>query len=126
MIRRPPRSTRTDTLFPYTTLFRSDPTANKGFFNRKGRKAAVALTTFARRSTKGQKVVDLGEGSNGACARYRTEIDQIINIVGLRCGSLRLRQKQLKNNNFIHFGVPATPFATPFMTWIVVEHCGQP
>src|SRR3546814_3223919 len=30
MIRRPPRSTRTDTLFPYTTLFRSIlmPTAN--------------------------------------------------------------------------------------------------
>src|SRR3546814_4512986 len=27
MIRRPPRSTRTDTLFPYTTLFRSRPTA---------------------------------------------------------------------------------------------------
>src|SRR3546814_6044806 len=31
MIRRPPRSTRTDTLFPYTTLFRSasgDPVRN--------------------------------------------------------------------------------------------------
>src|SRR3546814_1836955 len=27
MIRRPPRSTRTDTLFPYTTLFRSPATA---------------------------------------------------------------------------------------------------
>src|SRR3546814_5534429 len=27
MIRRPPRSTRTDTLFPYTTLFRSAPLA---------------------------------------------------------------------------------------------------
>src|SRR3546814_9122033 len=26
MIRRPPRSTRTDTLFPYTTLFRSNQT----------------------------------------------------------------------------------------------------
>src|SRR3546814_12574290 len=26
MIRRPPRSTRTDTLFPYTTLFRADST----------------------------------------------------------------------------------------------------
>src|SRR3546814_14857117 len=25
MIRRPPRSTRTDTLFPYTTLFRTSP-----------------------------------------------------------------------------------------------------
>src|SRR3546814_5677075 len=34
MIRRPPRSTRTDPLFPYTTLFRSDaegePTADVG------------------------------------------------------------------------------------------------
>src|SRR3546814_20875294 len=29
MIRRPPRSTRTDTLFPYTTLFRSLPAAMK-------------------------------------------------------------------------------------------------
>src|SRR3546814_8074657 len=28
MIRRPPRSTRTDTLFPYTTLFRSNVTDN--------------------------------------------------------------------------------------------------
>src|SRR3546814_14935673 len=27
MIRRPPRSTRTDTLFPYTTLFRSNKSA---------------------------------------------------------------------------------------------------
>src|SRR3546814_8219535 len=27
MIRRPPRSTRTDTLFPYTTLFRSQAVA---------------------------------------------------------------------------------------------------
>src|SRR3546814_21097716 len=31
MIRRPPRSTRTDTLFPYTTLFRS---LLRGKFNR--------------------------------------------------------------------------------------------
>src|SRR3546814_8524510 len=29
MIRRPPRSTRTDTLFPYTTLFRSGGTSPK-------------------------------------------------------------------------------------------------
>src|SRR3546814_10034548 len=28
MIRRPPRSTRTDTLFPYTTLFRSPPVSD--------------------------------------------------------------------------------------------------
>src|SRR3546814_2076698 len=30
MIRRPPRSTRTDTLFPYTTLFRSPRAALRG------------------------------------------------------------------------------------------------
>src|SRR3546814_18407354 len=30
MIRRPPRSTRTDTLFPYTTLFRSPDPALRG------------------------------------------------------------------------------------------------
>src|SRR3546814_13982767 len=30
MIRRPPRSTRTDTLFPYTTLFRSEAIAFYG------------------------------------------------------------------------------------------------
>src|SRR3546814_12915217 len=30
MKRLPPRSTRTDTLFPYTTLFRSAPTGNAG------------------------------------------------------------------------------------------------
>src|SRR3546814_7279956 len=36
MIRRPPRSTRTDTLFPYTTLFRSisDPSLSHGFDSR--------------------------------------------------------------------------------------------
>src|SRR3546814_19014138 len=30
MIRRPPRSTRTDTLFPYTTLFRSSGSGRPG------------------------------------------------------------------------------------------------
>src|SRR3546814_15868303 len=32
MIRLPPRSTRTDTLFPYTTLFRSPESCRQAFF----------------------------------------------------------------------------------------------
>src|SRR3546814_1423317 len=36
MIRRPPRSTRTDTLFPYTTLFRSHRQPASGSGNRGG------------------------------------------------------------------------------------------
>src|SRR3546814_14195400 len=39
MIRRPPRSTRTDTLFPYTTLFRSDVRLRRRFhLGRRGRR----------------------------------------------------------------------------------------
>src|SRR3546814_13410402 len=33
MIRRPPRSTRTDTLFPYTTLFRASQGASETSFD---------------------------------------------------------------------------------------------
>src|SRR3546814_5399938 len=36
MIRRPPRSTRTDTLFPYTTLFRSTTLGIGGLFDLAG------------------------------------------------------------------------------------------
>src|SRR3546814_2407088 len=47
MIRRPPRSTRTDTLFPYTTLFRSCPAASimTGF----GRRANARAPRLARK-----------------------------------------------------------------------------
>src|SRR3546814_3834901 len=40
MIRRPPRSTRTDTLFPYTTLFRSAD-VRLGVFQGLGRRVAL-------------------------------------------------------------------------------------
>src|SRR3546814_3813722 len=45
MIRRPPRSTRTDTLFPYTTLFRSRARlcANDGVNRHKVRRAMKGL-----------------------------------------------------------------------------------
>src|SRR3546814_2676557 len=46
MIRRPPRSTRTDTLFPYTTLFRSESFVHdvkRPHFGRRHRKPAPAV-----------------------------------------------------------------------------------
>src|SRR3546814_1989781 len=46
MIRRPPRSTRTDTLFPYTTLFRSPGSAG---FCRRRPADSVAATARALR-----------------------------------------------------------------------------
>src|SRR3546814_962785 len=43
MIRRPPRSTRTDTLFPYTTLFRSS--SDLALHQRRGQPSLVCLTS---------------------------------------------------------------------------------
>src|SRR3546814_7537485 len=53
MIRRPPRSTRTDTLFPYTTLFRSAGFPNPGMatlidtLDRMGRALVIGLLLLA-------------------------------------------------------------------------------
>src|SRR3546814_2667886 len=56
MIRRPPRSTRTDTLFPYTTLFRSGlPVAALQFHRRQ------VGATHPRTGEIGTREVDAGE-----------------------------------------------------------------
>src|SRR3546814_14822688 len=49
MIRRPPRSTRTDTLFPYTTLFRSQTDVGAGRTDRRQkRQTTIEPLDFAR------------------------------------------------------------------------------
>src|SRR3546814_3138405 len=55
MIRRPPRSTRTDTLFPYTTLFRSVPRAH-GDVPRRRRHVARGAAGRARRRDRDRAV----------------------------------------------------------------------
>src|SRR3546814_14595743 len=45
MIRRPPRSTRTDTLFPYTTLFRSTRSDNITIFPHEERNGIMPRLT---------------------------------------------------------------------------------
>src|SRR3546814_8113856 len=55
MIRRPPRSTRTETLFPYTTLFRSVLSM--------GRMIAVSDPLFAE-AVIGDKIEFIGSRSN--------------------------------------------------------------
>src|SRR3546814_7852201 len=48
MIRRPPRSTRTDTLFPYTTLFRSVRRADLGARSRAAPRGAAGHASARR------------------------------------------------------------------------------
>src|SRR3546814_18340919 len=55
MIRRPPRSTRTDTLFPYTTLFRSNAMT-----------LAFVSELFAGADYELQRLHGMGEGAHDA------------------------------------------------------------
>src|SRR3546814_3231925 len=67
MIRRPPRSTRTDTLFPYTTLFRSVPRGSGWSFDR-----GSGMRVRPRRVTVKARVVKLAgkAGAVGTHLRY--------------------------------------------------------
>src|SRR3546814_12419226 len=60
MIRRPPRSTRTDTLFPYTTLFRSPQGRRRPAMNNDGRiDSPASATRSPKRPSGGDDIVGL-------------------------------------------------------------------
>src|SRR3546814_20670265 len=62
MIRRPPRSTRTDTLFPYTTLFRSQQAATIGAVQEEQHRAKVRQLAGAQRADFAARGIDLRSG----------------------------------------------------------------
>src|SRR3546814_6278787 len=64
MLRRPPRSTRTDTLFPYTTLFRST--------RRRNPRSSGRTWPCAGDLGHGDRLFDLALG-RGAAGRPRSE-----------------------------------------------------
>src|SRR3546814_8935359 len=65
MIRRPPRSTRTDTLFPYTTLFRSGELRIKGRAQRQNGTGSFHRASAIQRHGKTKYVS--GAESPGGC-----------------------------------------------------------
>src|SRR3546814_1924503 len=72
MIRRPPRSTRTDTLFPYTTLFRScaDRRGADG-----GARATAGAGPLQRQTPSGGRTVD------PVLASGRWRLDAAVHVV---------------------------------------------
>src|SRR3546814_18092495 len=69
MIRRPPRSTRTDTLFPYTTLFRSgEVTANEDLMREHGvlRRILIVYRETAPKLVANSAGVDAAALANAA------------------------------------------------------------
>src|SRR3546814_16692937 len=59
MIRRPPRSTRTDTLVPYTTLFRSELVRRAPLDRAERRIALVGLPDLAKDVAVGAEVIGI-------------------------------------------------------------------
>src|SRR3546814_10739885 len=67
MIRRPPRSTRTDTLFPYTTLFRSLPGLDHQANYRNGIDGAARTEESQSFGPRG--ILPQGAALSGCCGR---------------------------------------------------------
>src|SRR3546814_5409120 len=88
MIRRPPRSTRTDTLFPYTTLFRSLFQIGHGrihryrrFEQRRWFDTATRLTLgLIGRLTLGAGAHRLGEQSLRRSEEHTSELQSLMRI----------------------------------------------
>src|SRR3546814_5661915 len=97
MIRRPPRATRTDTLFPYTTRFRSDLT-------RAARTSPAQRDAAPRKEEGPSDMRDLIAAFNAYRARIATMLsdkDRMLGAVGhdLRTplASLRVRVEQVED-----------------------------
>src|SRR3546814_6978738 len=73
MIRRPPRSTRTDTLFPYTTLFRS-----RGRVAARTRPQAVAADSPLRRAAQHRPAGACDPAELGDEARYGAMVPRMV------------------------------------------------
>src|SRR3546814_5171472 len=84
MIRRPPRSTRTDTLFPYTTLFRSavgiaDPGVDRHRRARNTRRGAeIIIPAVAHRSLRGR--IGDGSGCRQRSEEHTSELQSLMRI----------------------------------------------
>src|SRR3546814_4135977 len=91
MIRRPPRSTRTDTLFPYTTLFRSD--AAPIIFPRPQVRREAEAETDAR-------IVRLAEHGGGQAGKRSEEhTSELQSLMRISYAVFCLKKKTKTNNN---------------------------
>src|SRR3546814_4967044 len=98
MIRRPPRSTRTDTLFPYTTLFRSYP-RDRGPCGRDhpsapDRRAGRSLSGAHRLPWRDRPVA----GVHGRSAAFRSEehTSELQSLMRISYAVFCLKKKKLK------------------------------
>src|SRR3546814_7663600 len=94
MIRRPPRSTRTDTLFPYTTLFRSPGTR---LLERRGmNEAAMDMQQLF--------IADIGGGAGDPLEpgiRSEEHTSELQSLMRISYAVFCLKKKTIKNISYI-------------------------
>src|SRR3546814_12163755 len=82
MLRRPPRFTRNDTLFPYTTPFRSIQSAAEGTGMKRGHDLSGVMK-FATSPAWGEHLGEaLGDHLGLAMEEFDFEADELADIVG--------------------------------------------
>src|SRR3546814_5329842 len=82
MIRRPPRSTRTDTLFPYTTLFRSFRSAAPGRIDHDARRNVILQRHRGIEIALADRAFGARDGADreGAIDKLRREIAVLFGV----------------------------------------------
>src|SRR3546814_1321754 len=99
MIRRPPRSTRTDTLFPYTTLFRSVPEILRHPDNQGGRgreihaDVGVALHGENGRQQANQAALGIDQGAAGGAGRSEEHTSELQSLMRISYAVFCLKKK---------------------------------
>src|SRR3546814_4200898 len=91
MIRRPPRSTRTDTLFPYTTLFRS------GLVTGSGHRERIRARRNLRDTIRTRIVGRHGAGEALRSEEHTSELQSLMRIsYAVFC--LKKKKKRMNDN----------------------------
>src|SRR3546814_5678806 len=94
MIRRPPRSTRTDTLFPYTTLFRSLAEETRKRLNAKGMKE-----TMFEGITPGEKDYSALVSKMKAAGRSEEHTSELQSLMRISYAVFCLKKKKKDTHN---------------------------
>src|SRR3546814_957341 len=112
MIRRPPRSTRTDTLFPYTTLFRSTWNECRELPHRlpaagRRRLADPRARTGIRRARRGRNRTrsrhDLGHGARPAALRSEEHTSELQSLMRISYAVFCLKKKKKLPRSTTHY-----------------------
>src|SRR3546814_8988471 len=97
MIRRPPRSTRTDTLFPYTTLFRSQQQVEAGFLQRIDRRRGIAGNRHLAEAQRVQHRRQRCGGRGVILNRSEEHTSELQSLMRISSAVFCLKKKKLKH-----------------------------